>query len=95
MTQRKKSIKNLGNINFQKAIDELIKKRFDVEMDQFLKKYVNNFLRDFENQQKRNLTNNLVDSLFSGTENNSFSGRGMSERQLMSGIFSGFLKSIF
>ena len=58
---------------------------------------MNNFLRDFENQQRRNLTNNIVSAIFGENEsnNNSFNNRGMSERQVLSSLFSGLLKKIF
>ena len=97
MGKQKKTSNELDNIRFQKIIDELIKKKFDVEIDQFIKKYMNNFLRDFENQQRRNLTNNIVSAIFGENEsnNNSFSNREMSERQVLSSLFSGLLKKIF
>jgi hypothetical protein len=95
MARRKKTSQNLTNTNFQKAIDELIKKKFDIEIDLFLKKYINNFLRDFENRQKRNLSNDLISSIFDGGENGNFQNKNASERQIMSSLFNSFLKKIF
>ena len=97
MAKRKTISNELDNIRFQKILDELIKKKFDVEIDQFLKKYMNNFLRDFENQQRKNLTNNIMSTIFgeNNSNNNNFSNRGMSERQVLSGVFFGLLGKIF
>lgn len=80
--------------NVQKMLDDLVRKKFDVEIDIFLKKYMNSFLRDFENQRRKELSESLVSSLF-GSDSKGFSARGASERQAMSNIFSGLLKNIF
>ncbi len=89
MIRRKKSTSPINENQIAKIVDEIVKKKLDIDLDVFLKKYINNFLRDFENRQKKELTSSILGGIFGET------GRGSSERQIMSSLFGNLLKKIF
>ena len=91
MVRRKKSSSAISETQIAQIVEGIVKKKIDLDFDIFLKKYMSNFLRDFENKQRKELANSLLSGIFGAQDG----GRGSNERQIMSSLFNNLLRKIF